>query len=421
MSLVVSTALVTASTPSTLEARGPLDASLTVWTEFGPEGLIARAVTRGATCPDMTLDERVGPMRVRATPAPPDFPVLVCEADVPPSTRSASIDGRELPLSNGDVRRVVVIGDAGCRIDEFEAQACNDPTRWPFEAIANSAAQWRPDLIIHVGDYIYREAPCPPGFDGCAGSPSGHNWDTLRADLFTPATPLLRAAPWVFVRGNHEICDRGGPAWFRILSPLPMPADCVEYTEPYKIRLDRLDLLVLDSAITDDFEVKPEQVAAYRPQFEAVRRLATRESWLLTHKPMYVFGSAGVQNGMEQLFIDQEVLQAASENDVPTTIQLFVGGHIHFFETLTFGGGRRPPQLVVGNSGTALDPAVMTPLPGLVIAGLPVAGGLNRARFGFVTLEASGEGWHAVLRDVAGEPQLECVLSGRNLDCGPDR
>jgi hypothetical protein len=323
-------------------------------------------------------------------------------------------------LSNGDVRRVVVIGDAGCRIDDVKVQACNDPTEWPFAAIANSAAQWRPDLIIHVGDYIYREAPCPPGFGGCAGSPSGDNWDTLRADLFTPATPLLRAAPWVFVGGNHEICSRGGPAWFRILSPLRMPADCVEYTEPYKIPLDRLDLLVLDSAITDDFEVTREQVAAYRPQFEAVRRMATRESWLLTHKPMYAFGRAGVVDGVEQLFIDQEVLQSASANDFPATIQLFVGGHIHFFETLTFGGGR-PPQLVVGNSGSELDPAVTTPLPGQVIADLPVAVGLNLDRFGFVTLEVSEGGWHAVLRDVAGEPLLECVLSGRHLDCGSGR
>jgi hypothetical protein len=198
-----------------------------------------------------------------------------------------------------------------------------------------------------------------------------------------------------------------------------MPADCVEYTEPYKIRLDRLDLLVLDSAITDDFEVTPEQVAAYRPQFEAVRRMATRESWLLTHKPMYVFGHAGVVDGVEQLFIDQEVLQSAPENDFPATIQLFVGGHIHFFETLTFGGGR-PPQLVVGNSGSELDPAATMSLPGQVIANLPVAGGLNLDRFGFATLEASEGGWHAVLRDVAGEPLLECVLSGRHLDCGPD-
>jgi len=43
-------------------------------------------------------------------------------------------------------------------------------------------------------------------------------------------------------------------------------------------------------------------------------------------------GHAGTQNGVEQLFIDQEVLQAASGNQFPATIRLFVGGHAHLFE-----------------------------------------------------------------------------------------
>ena len=81
---------------------------------------------------------------------------------------------------------------------------------------------------------------------------------------------------------------------------------------------------------------------------------------------------------MEQLLIDQRVLQEASENDFPATIRLFMGGHIHLFENLSFGPGR-PPQLVVGNSRTHMDPPVTTPLPGLEIGGMPVASGVNRA------------------------------------------
>jgi hypothetical protein len=402
------------------EARGPSDRSLIVWTELGPAGTIARAITTDTTCPDVRLDGGVQPMHARATPAPPEFPVLVCEVGIPASARTASIDGRALPLL-GSVRRIVVIGDTGCRIIGSLVQACNDPTQWPFAQIASSAAAWRPELIIHVGDYIYREDPCPAGDAGCAGSPHGDNWETLRTDFFTPAAPLLRAAPWVFMRGNHEICARGGTAWFRVLSPLPLPGECVDYTEPYQIRLDRFDLLVLDSAIANDFQIPPDQVAAYQQQFDAVRRMATRESWLLTHKPIYAFGHAGVKDGVEQLFIDQEVLQAASENDFPATIQLFIGGHLHSFETLAFGSSR-PPQIVVGNSGTLLDQAVSTPLPGLTIAGMTVAGGVSLARFGFMTLEAIDGGWHAVLRDVAGAPLLECALRGRDLTCGsPDR
>lgn len=124
---------------------------------------------------------------------------------------------------------------------------------------------------------------------------------------------------------------------------------------------------------------------------------------------LYVFGHAGVQNGVEQLFIDQQVLQEASANDFPSTIRLFIGGHVHLFETLSFGP-RRPPQLVGGNSGTELDPPVTTPLPGLEIAGLEVTSGVNVAEFGFVTMQRQGRRWTATLRDVEGVPVFRCGL-----------
>lgn len=49
-------------------------------------------------------------------------------------------------------------------------QACNDPDAYPFASVAAHAAAWRPDLIIYVGDYLYRENPCASGNPGCAGS-----------------------------------------------------------------------------------------------------------------------------------------------------------------------------------------------------------------------------------------------------------
>src|SRR6185369_3160552 len=102
--------------------------------------------------------------------------------------------------------------------------------------------------------------------------------------------------------------------------------------------------------------------------------------------PLYVFGHLGSENGVETLFIDQEVLQEASANSFPAGVRLFIGGHVHLFETLTFGAGR-PPQMTVGNSGTALDPPITTPLAGLEIAGRKVTDGDAVDRFGYVTVE----------------------------------
>ncbi|MDQ1741850.1 MAG: mycothione reductase, partial [Pseudonocardiales bacterium] len=83
--------------------------------------------------------------------------------------------------------RLVILGDSGCRLKGGFVQNCRDPGGWPFARIAALAAARRPDLVIHVGDYYYRETPCPAGNAGCAGSPYGDRWATWKAELFDPA------------------------------------------------------------------------------------------------------------------------------------------------------------------------------------------------------------------------------------------
>ena len=143
----------------------------------------------------------------------------------------------------------MVIGDTGCRIKASDNifQACNDAAQWPFKQVAAAAAAIAPDLVIHVGDYHYRETACPAGDPACAGSPWGYGWDAWEADLFAPAQPLFAAAPWIVVRGNHESCFRAGQGWWRFLDPRPLAArqDCNsaaddsvgDYSAPYAVPL----------------------------------------------------------------------------------------------------------------------------------------------------------------------------------------
>jgi hypothetical protein len=50
--------------------------------------------------------------------------------------------------------------------------------------------------VIHVGDYLYREDPCPAAAQAqCGGTPSGDNYGAWNADFFKPAAKLLAAAP----------------------------------------------------------------------------------------------------------------------------------------------------------------------------------------------------------------------------------
>src|ERR1700741_4107213 len=122
------------------------------WVQLGPGGAAeTRAVVSGNTCP--------AAMQPRAA-ASADFP-LECAAPA-----AAPKPAPE---------RILVLGDTGCRIKGSLVQPCNEPTQWPFAALAQAAAKCKPDLVIHVGDYLYRETPCPAGNTGCAGTPYGDN------------------------------------------------------------------------------------------------------------------------------------------------------------------------------------------------------------------------------------------------------
>jgi hypothetical protein len=403
--------------PGPLAAGEPLLAS---WVALGPEGrVIARAITAAPSCPAIAIDGRSSVMSERAAPAP-DYPVRVCESDLPRAAQRAAIEGEPLPLPKADIPRIVVIGDTGCRMAQSSSggsfQACNDPEAWPFARLAGRAAAEPPDLVIHVGDYHYREAPCPEGNAGCAGSTWGQNWASWRADFFAPAAPLLRAAPWVFVRGNHEDCMRAGEGWFRFLDPRPMAKGCEDYTEPYAVPIGDVRLLMLDSSLADDYMVIPEQVAEYRRQLTLLRDLAGDAAWLLTHDPLRVFGHAGEQNGVEQLFRDNENLQEAARGVLPPGLSLVLSGHIHLFQALDFVGDE-PAQLVVGNSGTTLDPQVTSLLAGLEIGGATVRAGTSLSQFGYVTIERDGARWTATLRTLDGPPLVICELRGRQLAC----
>lgn len=408
-------------------ARGPAPAptgqapvALTAaWVALGPGGeALVRAVSPGAECPPLLVGGRPRPMAVRATAAPPEFPLTVCEAAVPlESADLASVGGQPLPLPRAEPRRIVVIGDAGCRLEEGDPlQDCSDPRAWPFARVAASAAAWQPDLVIHVGDYVYREAPCPPKLAACAGSPWGDTWAAWQADLFAPAAPLLQAAPWMFTRGNHEVCGRGGDGWFRLLDPRPYVSACEEYTEPYAVDLGGLRLVILDSAQANDFTARPDQVVAYEAQFARVGELAGPNTWLIHHRPLWAIGQSPREPGPAGLFRTNPTLQAASDNRLPADVQLVLSGHVHLWEALAFADGR-PPQVVVGNAGTNLDPALTTALAGLDVGGTTVAAGNARHEWGFVTLERADAGWLATVRDVDGGSLLACSLAERRFTC----
>ena len=388
------------------------------WVELGPDAaVIARAITRASSCPALRVDGATQAMAERARPSV-DFPVLSCEATLPRHARSVILGDGALPLPPPSPRRVLVIGDTGCRQKGTEIQDCTEPGAWPFARVAKKAAALRPDLIIHVGDLHYRETPCPPPPDstGCQGEPFGDNWAAWEADFFAPAAPLLAAAPWIIVRGDHELCSRGGQGWTRFLDPYPLAPDCADYSPPYQVAFGDWQLVVFDVSNAND--TAAQDVPAYAEQFEAVRGWPLQNAWFLTHKPIW-----GLAQGDDVGPTDPRpvtfnaTLQEAIAGKVPEALRLVLSGHVHVFEYHDFGVAR-PVQVIVGNSGTKLDAPIQPPTAGTVIDELPIRQGFLLSRFGYVALERGVSGdWRGILFDVQGTEVGECRIEQRNLFC----
>ncbi|HWB52361.1 MAG TPA: metallophosphoesterase [Stellaceae bacterium] len=399
---------------SAVAAPPPVQAIAGPWVEIGSDNsLVVRVVVgSGVTaCPAVVADGSTIQARQRGA-SDGDFPITVCSAVAPPTTRQLSVAGIAVPTVPAEIRRIVVIGDTGCRIDGKDVQDCNDKKQWPFPVIAKDAARRKPDLMIHVGDYYYRENACPTGNKGCADSPHGDNWGAWRADFFDPAQPLFEVAPWIMVRGNHELCRRGGKGWMRLLDPHGDPAECTDTSAPYRLHLGGLDLLVFDGANADDFKAEPDKVAAYGAQLARLLQDAPAHSWLLTHRPVWALAQGKLAGKPLNL-----TEQAAIKGHVPPGLDMVVSGHLHDFMSYSFGA-QRPSQLVVGVGGDTMLDLADAPLAGATIDGMKTSAGFALERFGFFLLERTGDGWNGTLYAEDDKTALaHCTIAGRALDC----
>ena len=480
--------------------------------------VLARAVISGGSCPVLVIDGSLQlPMATRFTgtqltvtpgtpgytnanatgypqsfvnaTAPGNFPDGTakattawgeCEAVVPAGHSTATLNGVNLKLPVASPQRILVIADTGCRMAKANQQNCHDPAGFPFAALANYEAQFKPDLIVHVGDYFYRDTNCVvpatagvPAHEYVAGCSDptnasyevfGDTFDSWNADVLYPGATLLAAAPWVMARGNHESCGRGARGWYAMLDPLPFDVNKVlcaggagaaavtngpvysgDFEPTYYVPAGATGLFVHDSSYASDAAVDANMAKNYDYDMTAAlaQVSATPFNIYVSHKPTFGLVSGAPTNAgdfTEQFaYSGNATPYSAFSGGVPVKLAMFLSGHIHQFEYVNFNDYTRyAPQMVVGVGGDNLDatanPNGTSPTYGYAATGFTVHNSsttastttasvmhaYSQAEFGFAVLQTTGStGYVASVYNIGAAKAGRCTitLAPRNIAC----
>ncbi|MEQ7128124.1 metallophosphoesterase [Actinopolymorpha sp. B11F2] len=431
------------------------------WTQLTAHGTVIRFATTEApagSCPTVNYTDAQGnraphPMIFvsgRGGTTPAQFPTTVCRLPVPEGARDAVLQhtttnaatihpaNLQLPLprwsASGRPRSVAVIGDTGCDTESTnlsDNQNCSKD--WHFQGIStNAAALSRPDLVVHVGDYVYRFHPelANDRSTGCNLRGQDDDFGCLVKDFLRPAEALLGQAPVLFARGNHELCSAGvgrGAEWFRYLATdLQSNDECFTsftssladaHTEPVQIDAGSLHFILFDSSLATDIGVNQTQAREYARFFDHVNALARNnpkdDYFLISHKPLWLVKAASstlVESTNRTL---QSAVGQTSGKALADNVRLVLSGHEHLYQMLDFTNSTRPAQVTVGSSGTKLDtPPVDALVQGKTVDGQQVNQSISHDSHGYALLRDVGGRWHLTYHDSAGTQQgKDCVLS----------
>lgn len=438
----------------------------------GGQLIYARVVIdqENASCPTLKGDGNTSiatqrrPMYPTPVTTELEFPVTVCEAVIEPDT-AYSNPALNIQLDAVTLRpeAIQIYGDSGCKPDK---PCTGDEPSPQFQALTNVGAGKDVDLILHMGDYNYRGTSGHLGViegkddqpkkvwaydagDGVTGdpqcgltstyysqnstnSPHPNTWASWQSDFFTAAQNLLGKAPWVFARGNHELCSRAGPGWFYFMGPgsslaggIPQmqcpdqgdfnnpPAlakNHIAMIPPYMLDLASLQLWVMDSAnACDEYGVNT-LTADYSQQYQQLENHAPDlPVWIMTHRPIWGFQKTSSPTLNQML---QAALANSPAKKLPASVELVLAGHMHIYESLSFlGDGSRPPQIVVGNSGVSLSSSPDVPSFSASVDGA-VSSGNAMQEFGFLQINVADDGsWTGNMLGTNGNSQLSCDSS----------
>ncbi|MGZ3773613.1 MAG: metallophosphoesterase [Pseudobdellovibrionaceae bacterium] len=268
--------------------------------------------------------------------------------------------------------RIIVVGDTGCRLNETKYgaayQNCGDAKEWPLKTVLASAVEEKPDLMVHLGDYHYREKCSNSEFCKNFQDSVGYNALAWEQDWFIPAREVPFSTPWLFVRGNHEDCHRAFEGYFSWISTEKQTLNLkekekekceeIEPTKYYVFKSESGEKMLWiqfdSSALADREDLDSSQIVdQWLPKFREMKNkideIQPQFVWFFTHRP--AFGYALFN---KKIVPTSPVLEMAlRKSEVLKKIHVLFAGHVHASEVIALPGN--PIQIVEGNGGSSLD------------------------------------------------------------------
>lgn len=334
---------------------------LHAWTQLIDANTMSiRAIVAGnGKCPRVESNGTKQRMSVRATPEagnPGQFSNTVCEFNLRRDNLMRKVDGINVPGVPDEIKYVAIIGDTGCRVSKWvsQVQDCHNLHDWPMKTVADTVSAERADLVIHVGDYLYREAQCKNPQQ--CGDVWGYNWPSWNADWFLPSARLRQTKALLLSRGNHEACDRAWRGWSRYLAPGPYQqgAVCVDRAKPFVVEFKKFRTVMYDSS-----DISASSTAV--PDFSNIPANKNNlPTWFVTHRPFWAAYNAEPYG--DYSYAGDTVMRTAFENtskEFQRLTTLLVSGHVHYAQSINHAKTDKisnwPLQLIIGHSGTELN------------------------------------------------------------------
>lgn len=320
--------------------------------------LMARATSIEKECPNINIDGKEIPMLFRAEKYDIELKetVRICEQEVT-NAKQVSIRGNSLKLVATKINRFIVLGDTGCEASFFDKhfvkQDCTDLNSWPFKTVADQVASVNPDLIIHMGDYSYRNK-----FTDKIDEAKNKDlqWFFMKQDFFTPASNMLHSAPMLFVRGNHDKCELMGDAWFLFFDAQAHQKECLKQSPTYNLNINDLNFMVFDSAEAPSGpEYSLETLEKYKSDFATGINNLKKKAWLLIHHPIISLNELA-QGETINSKIPAQVISDAFLESYTKNLPIAISGHFHLMADIK----RKTDgfeQFITGNGGTIIHKA----------------------------------------------------------------